>query len=448
MLQLPFSYCFPVFLYLYNLLKIRYIVRLTEAFFKKFKAIILIGTILGFLFFLLISFFLPSLTSTTKRIGVVGRYTPDNLPEDIARSISKGLTKTDEFGQAQPDLAKSWETSDGGKTWIFIIANDLFWQDGKKLTANDINYEFSDAKFEIVDEQTIKFTLESNFSAFPVILSKSVFKKGLLGIGEYKVKKVSLVGGYVEKLIIQNKKFDTETYKFYPTEERAKLAFELGQVDELRNLHSSSPFDNWKTVVVDKDISYHNFVGIFFNTEDEKFAEKSLRVSLNYALDKSAFSENRASSPISPLSWGYNPQVKQYNLDSEKTDDIKDLEIKLSTLPNLLNTAESIKKNWEEHGAKVQIEVTPNVPHQFEVFLATVDIPKDPDQYSLWHSTQTSTNVSRYKNARIDKLLEDGRTEIDTEERKKIYIDFQRFLVEDSPAIFLYHPTLFNIIRK
>ena len=54
-----------------------------------------------------------------------------------------------------------------------------------------------------------------------------------------------------------------------------------------------------------------------------------------------------------------------------------------------------------------------------------VDIPKDPDQYSLWHSTQTSTNISHLKNARIDKLLEDGRTELDQEIRKKIYLDFR-----------------------
>jgi len=111
-------------------------------------------------------------------------------------------------------------------------------------------------------------------------------------------------------------------------------------------------------------------------------------------------------------------------------------------------SAEKIKKDWEEAGAKVQIEITPNVPLNFQAFLATVDIPKDPDQYSLWHSTQTGTNISKYNNPRIDKLLEDGRTELDQETRKKIYIDFQRFLIEDSPAIFLYHPTFYTISRK
>ena len=77
----------------------------------------------------------------------------------------------------------------------------------------------------------------------------------------------------------------------------------------------------------------------------------------------------------------------------------------------------------------------------------TIDIPKDPDQYVLWHSTQP-TNISKYKNPRIDKLLEDGRVELNQETRKKIYLDFQRFLVEDSPAIFLYHPSFFTVLKK
>ena len=88
-----------------------------------------------------------------------------------------------------------------------------------------------------------------------------------------------------------------------------------------------------------------------------------------------------------------------------------------------------------------------SVPVDYDAFLATVDIPKDPDQYSLWHSTQATTNISKYKNPRIDKLLEDGRTELDQDTRKKIYLDFQRFLVEDVPAIFLYHPIFYTISR-
>ena len=166
-----------------------------------------------------------------------------------------------------------------------------------------------------------------------------------------------------------------------------------------------------------------------------------------YAIDKKDLGE-RALSSISPFSWSYNPQVKPYEKDIEKTKEAKDLTLKLSTLPNLLKLAEKIAKEWQEVGVNVEVEVVTSVPSDYDAFLATVDIPKDPDQYSLWHSTQTGTNISKYNNPRIDKLLEDGRTELDQETRKRIYLDFQRFLIEDSPAIFLYHPTFYTVTRK
>lgn len=428
-------------------MSLRYIFRLIQAFFKRFKGIIFVGFVFGIIVFLFLTLLLPSLTSTKQRIGLLGRYTVDNLPEEIAYKISGGLTKTDDSGNIVPNIAKSWQTTDGGKNWEFTIDENAKWQDGKKIIANDINYEFSDATIEKIGDNVIKFNLDNQFSAFPVILTKPIFKKGLLGTGEWKVKKVSLVGGYMQDITLINSKKDKLIYKFYPTEERLILGFKMGEIDSIYSLQDSSAFKDWKIVKIDTEVGYNNFVGIFLNTESEKLSEKAVRQALNYAIDKN-FENQRALGPVSPFSWAYNPQVKQYQIDLEKTEEIENLSIKLSTLPNLLKTAEKIAEDWRKAKVNVEVEVVTSVPQDYEAFLATVDIPKDPDQYSLWHSTQTATNISRFKNPRIDKLLEDGRTELDQESRKKIYLDFQRFLVEDVPAIFLYHPTFYTITRK
>lgn len=428
-------------------MSLRYIFRLIQAFFKRFKGIIFVGFVFGIIVFLFLTLLLPSLTSTKQRIGLLGRYTVDNLPEEIAYKISGGLTKTDDSGNIVPNIAKSWQTTDGGKNWEFTIDENAKWQDGKKIIANDINYEFSDATIEKIGDNVIKFNLDNQFSAFPVILTKPIFKKGLLGTGEWKVKKVSLVGGYLQDITLTNSKKDKLIYKFYPTEERLILGFKMGEIDSIYSLQDSSAFKDWKIVKIDTEVGYNNFVGIFLNTESEKLSEKAVRQALNYAIDKN-FENQRALGPVSPFSWAYNPQVKQYQMDLEKTEEIENLSIKLSTLPNLLKTAEKIAEDWKKAKVNVEVEVVTSVPQDYEAFLATVDIPKDPDQYSLWHSTQTATNISRFKNPRIDKLLEDGRTELDQETRKKIYLDFQRFLVEDVPAIFLYHPTFYTVTRK
>jgi peptide/nickel transport system substrate-binding protein len=113
-----------------------------------------------------------------------------------------------------------------------------------------------------------------------------------------------------------------------------------------------------------------------------------------------------------------------------------------------LSQAESISKDWTAAGVVVNLQVISNIPTDYQAFLAIYDIPDDPDQYSIWHSTQTSTNITHYQNPRIDKLLEDGRSEINIEDRKKTYFDFQRYLVEDSPAAFLYYPEIYSISRR
>ncbi|MEK7092766.1 MAG: peptide-binding protein, partial [Patescibacteria group bacterium] len=88
-----------------------------------------------------------------------------------------------------------------------------------------------------------------------------------------------------------------------------------------------------------------------------------------------------------------------------------------------------------------------SVPSDFQIFLGDFQLSKDPDQYSLWHSSQPQ-NISNYQNLRIDKLLEDGRKTTDIEKRRKIYEDFQKYLLADSPASFLFFPYEYDLIRK
>jgi len=389
---------------------------------------------------------------------MVGRYRLDNLPSSILEYVSSGLTSINEKGEVSPAISSSWENQDGGKTWIFHIGEGKTWQDGKEIVSSDIQINFSDVAVDKPDPKTIVFKLQTPFSPFPVILSKPIFKKGFLGTGEWKVKKVTVAGNIVEQINLTKPEEKDMIFKFYPTEERAKLALKLGEVDKLLDIFNPEPFDGWKTLDVQKKIDYGRFTAVFFNTAKEKKAsDKTLRQVLTYAIDKRKFPSARALGPISPNSWAYNPQVKPYDYDLAKAKDMmKDLSkeiqnnllLNIATTPILLTEAEEIARNWRDLGITVNVQVTSGIPDNFDAFLAILDIPRDPDQYSLWHSSQEATNISNYKNPRIDKLLEDGRTVTNESERKKIYLDFQRFLVEDSPAVFLYHPTSYTITRK
>lgn len=435
------------------MLKLRYLVRLVSAFISRFKGLIFLGIGVGVISFFFFNFLSPTLWGrSVERIGVTGRYTADDLPADIAEQISDGLTKLSKDGVVEPDLASSWETSDKGKTWVFHLKDNIYWQDGKKVTSDTVNYQFSDVTVEKPDDKTIIFKLQEAFSPFPSVVSRVAFKKGFLGTGDWRVTGASLVGNYLQTLEMRNSKKDRKVYKFYPTEDRTKLAFKLGEVDQIEGVFDPSPFDSWKTANINNKVNTNQIVTLFYNTQDDLLKEKTLRQALDYAINKKELSDNRALSSIPSDSWAYNPQVKRYDYSIDRAKELlgnaKGTEIKLVSSPVLLPVAEKIAKDWDAVGIKAVVQVSSVIPSDFQAYLAILDVPKDPDQYAIWHSTQGATNISNFQNPRIDKLLEDGRTELDLEQRRKTYLDFQRFLVEELPAAFLYHPSTYEITRK
>jgi len=440
---------------------LRYWFRLTIAFISRFKLLLFFGVLAGFFVFVVLRFFIPRLVqSSTERIAITGRFHTEDLPEEVLNLVGDGLTTINENGEISEALSDSWESNEEGSVWTFKIKKGLTWHDGTEVNSSTINYNFEDVEIEKPDDYTIVFKLQSPFSPFPSVLAKPVFKKGFIGTGEWQIKNISLAGEFVESVTLTKKEGQKKIIYFYPTEDLAKLAFKLGKVDVLEDLLDPQEFEKWNNVNIDSSVNPTRYVAVFFNNDADPFKKsKEMRQALSYAIDKKKLSNNRAISPINPNSWAFNSQVKKYDYDQKHAIDIlsdlsdeiiKNTNIKLVTTPVLLNIAETIEKDWEAIGIDTTVQVSSAIPDEFQAFLAIYDIPKDPDQYAIWHSTQigNGTNISKFGNPRIDKLLEDGRLQLNLEERKKIYLDFQRFLLEEAPAIFLYHPLSYTIIRK
>ena len=123
------------------------------------------------------------------------------------------------------------------------------------------------------------------------------------------------------------------------------------------------------------------------------------------------------------------------------------MKIVIKTLPQYKRLANLIATEWKKIGIISDIEVVDGLPSAYQAFLGELPVLRDPDQYTLWHSGQVG-NITNYRNLRIDKLLEDGRTTYNLEDRKKIYSDFQKYLLDDMPAVFLFFPYTYTITRK
>ncbi|MCQ2969615.1 MAG: ABC transporter substrate-binding protein, partial [Clostridium sp.] len=122
----------------------------------------------------------------TKKADIVYSINdiPDNMKniaslstrqQDIICAVSKGLIEIDSQGNMIPALAKSVETTDDGIQYNFTIREDVFWSDGKTITADDLVQFFREILTE-EDENNIE-PLMSVYGARAYLNNEGNFKE-------------------------------------------------------------------------------------------------------------------------------------------------------------------------------------------------------------------------------------------------------------------------------
>lgn len=430
----------------------------TQSFLARHSKIIFRTT--GFVLVLILAlvFFLRYLPAPkhTTRLGRVGKYTLETFPQDIQSMLSRGLVSITPEGVVEPGLAKSWELKDDDKTYVFTLDPTLRWHDGEAVTPSDISYNFTDVTVEL-GQDTIAYHLKEPFSPFFSAVARPILKKNKLGVAQFRLTKTQIENGVIQSLTLESES-ERRIYKFYPTETSSVTAYKLGEIDAIEHLSFVSETlsrDPTSLVKEDENTSFQQSV-LFFNNNDVILSSKSARQALAYAIKDKTYGRERSISPISKSSWAFNNLVKTYDYDPERSrtlfaQDIKDpatQKLELKTMLQYLDLAESIATSWRETlGVQVDVKVVSGVTSDYQIILADFTPPIDPDQYSIWHSTQ-ATNFTHFSNLKIDKLLEDGRRTSDQKLRQEIYQDFQRFLLEDCPAVFLFKSNSYTISRQ
>lgn len=444
-------------------LKRRYYVWLIKAYFRKMRRTIISSLVLGIIVFfafvgLLNYYFRPLIFKTTENVGYSGSYTISTLPSEILADVSYGLTKVRPDGQIEPGAAASW-TVENEKVYTFKLKHGIKFHNGQELTSKNINYNFEDVTEKAIDKYTIQYILANPYSPFLTSVARPIFGKKLAGIGNYKVENVDINGGFVRSITLGsiNSKNKKKKIYFYPTQRALKIAFMLGEVSKIYGATSptvdQTNLSKWRKVKTENYTNYTGLVAIFYNNNDSVLNNKKVRQALNYSLPEKVEVGERAFGPIPPNSIYFSqpPSYKITDIELAKTllssvkDSIKG-PLEISTTDEYQRVAQNIQKSWDQIGIKTKIRVVADVPSDFQILIYRIKLPQDPDQYVLWHSDQRN-NITHYKNLRIDKLLEDGRSISDIEKRKKIYADFQKYLTDDAPASFFYFPKEYNISK-
>lgn len=390
----------------------------------------------------------------TIRIGLIGTYQEYDLPFEVTKLISAGLVEASSDGRIKPKLVTGWETNNDATQFKFKLKDNLKWVDYTSFKATDLEFGIPNTNVSYPNDDTIQFDLKESYSPLPSLLTKPLIKKGsLLGTGPYRITKVEKSRIFITKLTLESNdlKLPKIYIRFYPNEKVAITGFNMGEVQVVLGLSNPKYILQNSLISIKQTTDYSKIVTLLFQTNDTLLSNRSLRQALSYQIPQIP-GEETANNPYPPQFWAYNKDAKKYlsnpseaqdaleRAKSQLPDGTSHSELILTTIPNLETVGKTIVDSWKELGFDSKLRIESGIPQNFQALLITQSIPQDPDQYSLWHATQTKTNLTKYNSKRADKDLEDGRKIITEEDRQVKYFDFQKTLLEDAPAVFLYFP--------
>lgn len=220
----------------------------------------------------------------------------------------------------------------------------------------------------------------------------------------------------------------------------------------------------------------NSYTYLGFNLKHKPFDDIRVRKAINYAIDKQEIIDGvylglgiNIASPYKPgTRWSnakltpypYNPNkaralLKEAGFEDSDGDGILERNGKPFAFEIITNqnkerekSAVIIQRRLKQVGIDVKIRALEWASFisrfintgDFDVVILGWSLGLDPDQYSIWHSSQQAPgqfNFVGYSNPKVDQLLEQGRVEFDPDKRMKIYHEFAKALLEDSPIIYL-----------
>jgi peptide/nickel transport system substrate-binding protein/oligopeptide transport system substrate-binding protein len=266
---------------------------------------------------------------------------------------------------------------------------------------------------------------------------------------------------------------DRVEIRIVPDNSVAWMEFKKGNID----IFPAIPNENYKeckeTFGSKGLFQERSGVGTFYigmNTSKPPFKDnQKLRQALNYAIDRKAISDMILSGRNKPVSGvlppsipGYNPNLRGYKYDPAKAKKLLaeagypkglEVEFQFNSGGNNRQIAEAVQAQLAQIGVNVKLKELDWGAHldtcdrgETQMFRMTwvVDY-MDPDNFLFvnLHSSNAGSkgNYSFYKNPKVDKLLEEARSNPNWEQRMKLYRQAEQMIVDDAPWIFMLATT-------
>lgn len=246
---------------------------------------------------------------------------------DMTALVYSGLMRKNPDSTLTLDLAKSYEMSKDGLTYTFVLKDNIYFQDGKNVTIDDVIFTINKTKDSVIksphkvdwegvtmtkiDDKTIEFSLKKPYPLFlenatlgilpehiwansPIELNNANVSP--IGSGPYMVKNViketsGVINSYelepFKQFVLGKPYIGTMNLNFYPNEDELVKALENGEVDEISSI---TPLN--ADILKERNHEIGSSVlprvfGLFFNqNQNQIFTDKIVTRAIDQAIDK------------------------------------------------------------------------------------------------------------------------------------------------------------------
>ncbi|MBK0419506.1 ABC transporter substrate-binding protein [Leucobacter sp. CSA1] len=417
--------------------------------------------------------------------------------------IFEPLVSFDEAGEIRPWLAEEYEVSEDGLVYEFALREGVRFSNGDALTADDVAFSLErhlevggplplEAPISSIEagEGTVTITLSEPYT--PFLSELSGFSNGILpadfggateeeffqnpiGTGPFVVDEWDPSG---DLSFVKNEHYwqegkpylDALVYRFIADDNQMQQQLAAGQVDAIEQVPAANAAEiDGNAATTLSSTSGWSTEQIFFNTENEHFADQHVRRAVARALDRdgiaaaTTFDTAEVANSLLPptIEYSANDTVEALGFDVEAAKD----ELAQSAFPDGFSTtllipsgnsqraqiAQIVQEALGEIGIEVEIESIDLAAfrerfkaydYDFMLNSGQSDAP-DPNGFITFQADPEGFSKSywtHYTDERVTELMHEGRTTPEGEEREAIYGEIQQILADQVPYIPLFFP--------
>lgn len=433
------------------------------------------------------------------RLGLAGGATTDSLDPStytdtfmvmIGYTTRGNLTEIALDGSAAPEIAESFEGTDGASKWIFKLRKGVTFSNGKSLTVDDvvssINYHrgddsksgakplLSSIKDVAADgNDSVVFSLAGGNADFPFVLADyhlniMPFTNGVpdfqVGAGAYQLKEFEPgVRAVFERNPNSHKKAFLASAEMIAVADSAARSNALmtGEVDVINRAELKTT----RLLAKNSDLRVEDVPGRMHysmpaNTGVQPFDNVDVRLALKYGIDRDVlvktvlYGHGQAGNdqPITPsyryfakdLSpRPYDPDMARFHLKKAGLDAVSiSLSAADAAFPGAVDAAVLYAEQAAKAGINIKVVREPNDGYWDNVWLKKPFCtaywggrPTEDVMLTIAYARDAVWNEAKWDNSRFNELLVAARAEFDEGKRRGMYEEMQHVVSDDGGVV-------------